>query len=70
MRTAARFLPEIHATRPKIAATNAPKLAPDIQTMDLFVKVVDHVSRLRSRVDGVEVRLKYLETLLERQGGR
>ena len=70
MKTATRPLPVIHVSGTKTSATKEPRLAADIQVMDLFVKVIDNAGPLRSRVDSFEVRLRYLETLLEGRGIR
>jgi hypothetical protein len=48
------------------------KAAPsvDIQMFDTILAVVNSGNRLRSRCDGLESRIKYVEALLERQGSR
>jgi hypothetical protein len=57
---------------PPVARTKrdvAPGLS-DVHTLGLFFKVADNHGRLRSRVDGLESRIKYLESLLESRGSR
>jgi hypothetical protein len=47
----------------------APGLS-DAYTLDLFFKIADNHGRLRARVDAMESRIRYLETLLDTLGGR
>ena len=40
------------------------------EAYDLFYKIVESAGKLRSRVDGLETRLRYLEAAIERRGSR
>ena len=64
-----KALPIIRVERPKAGAVR-PHVPSDVSTMDLMLAIVTSGNRVRSRVDGVEARLKYLETIIERQGSR
>jgi hypothetical protein len=66
--TPTKSLPVVRVTRAKTTETPKPAADRDIYLHGLFIQVVEHVARVRSRVDGVEARLKYLETLLENRG--
>ena len=65
-----KALPVIRVERPKAGAVKPQVPSADIRTMDLMLAIVTAGHRVRSRVDGVEARLKYLEALIERQGSR
>ena len=65
-----KALPVIRVERPKAGAVKPHVSSPDIGTMDLMLAIVTAGNRVCGRVDGLEGRIKYLEALIERQGGR
>ena len=65
-----RALPVIRVERPKAGAVRQHVQSADMGTFDVMLTIVNAANRVRSRVDGVEARLKYLEAIIERQGSR
>ena len=59
----------IHVERPKAGGRTEPGSL-HVGMYDTMMAIVTNANRVRSRVDGIASRLKYLEALLERQGGR
>jgi hypothetical protein len=70
MKSANAALPVVRVTRGAKTSPMKPQPPLDMHVMNSFVKIIEHLARIRARVDGTEARLKYLETLLESKGIR
>ena len=62
MKSQTRDLPVIRVERPKSGDVKAARPSPDVQMMDTLLAIITSANRLRARCDGLEARLKLLES--------
>jgi hypothetical protein len=63
-----RDLPVIRVERPKPGNVKAAGSSSDVRMLDRMLAIITSASRLRARCDGLEARIKLLES--EHRGGR
>ena len=68
--TTTKALPMIRVAKLSPGATKESVQSSDIRMFDTLMAIVTSANRLRSRCDGLDARVKLLESMLERQGVR